>query len=214
MELVMGRKKIDNLKEHYLKGKPFLEAGSKERNRFLDEVVRRYVREANKKYKGEDKYVVTYENDDVYGEDQPSNVWVDVYSLDDFATISSCGRVDCNGFVNIGGLGWKLFGVHLTFTPFGRLSSLDISLSRRTDTLRRFVLSTHVDKVDDPGFNYDVEGFLKIIDKQTYTKLKTALVGVLAESAPFESFIRTYSSVLGPSVVVEPRCRIFKAIEQ
>lgn len=209
----MGRKKIANLTEHYLGGKPFCEAGSKERNRFLDEVCRRYVREANKKYKGEDKYVVTYENDCVHGEDQPRDVWVDVYSFDDFVAISSGGRVDCHGFVSIGSLGWKLFGVHLTFPPFGRLSSLEISLSRRMDTLRRFVLSTHVDKVDDPGFNYDVGGFLKIIDKQTFIKLKTALVGALTESAPFESFIRTYSDILGPSAVMEPSCRIFKAID-
>lgn len=214
----MARKKIVNLSEHYLGNKSFKESNANTKNRFLDEVVRRYVREANKKYVSEDGYVLSVDYDFYAGELLKSTeISVSQYSEWRLCPVRIDGRyrrADPEGRVTIGSLVNTLFSCRLDYPPFGSLSKVTMVFkSNGLGELNQVTLTTNLEDIRDAGINYNIPGFIRMITHEDCRQLRNAIVPFVSGSEPCESLIRRLASILGHDVQLEPKQKIIKTVE-
>jgi hypothetical protein len=220
----MSGKRINNLAEHYLGSKNFAEATAVERNRFLDEVVRRYIRDANKKYCVENKYLLSYKNYNNGDINQPYNVSISVLSLSKWALspymISGrWRRCDSTGNVVIRCPYVCLFQVDLEYAPSGFLENVIVVASTVNAVSRHALyLTTNVNDIRKGGLNYDLTDEelsrqYRLIDFEVLKNIKVATVPTVSGQSEPTDVIRRLRAALGEELVLEPQTKIINTIK-
>ena len=220
----MSGKRIDNLAEHYLGSKNFIEATATERNRLLDEVVRRYVRDANKKYCVENKYLLAYKNHNNGDSNQPWAVIISVLSLTEWVLSpyiidGRYRRCDSEGNVTIRCPYVSAFQIELAYSPAGWLEHVATSMSTKYTVPRRSLyLTTNVNDLRKGGLNYDLTHgdvceHYSLIDVELLKNLRVSVVPAISGQSSPTDVIRRLGSVLGGDLVLEPKTKIINTIK-
>lgn len=220
----MPGQRINDLAGHYLGSKNFWDATATERNRFLDEIVRRYVRDANKKYCVNDSYLLSYKNYNNGDIKQPYNVSISVLSLSEWALspymISGrWRRCDSNGNVVIRCPYVCLFRVDLEYSPAGLLENV-ITVVSTANTVSRHALylTTNVNDIRKGGLNYDLtteDSFERytLIDKELLKTIKVSVVPTMSGQSDPSDVIRRLRAAIGEDLVLEPEVKIINTVK-
>lgn len=220
----MSGKRINNLAEHYLGDKNFCEATATERNRFLDEIVRRYVRDANKKYCVDDSYLLAYRNHNNGDSNHPYAVSIGVLSLTEWALSpyridGRYRRCDSEGNVTICCPYVSVLQIDLEYSPAGWLEHTAAIMSTKYTVPRRSLyLTTNVNELRKGGLNYDLTNeevceYYRLIDVELLKNLRVSIVPAISGQAEPTDVIRRLRSVLGKELVLEPQTKIINTIK-
>ena len=206
--------RIKNLAEHYLGSLRFSEASSQLQNRFLDEVCRRYVRDADKLYVGDDKYVLTCEYDPEGDYEQLRTVSISVFKVGKFANVpyfehGKKRRICSEGFVSVGALVWPVFSIELNYSPAGTFESVTVENSGNVlGDVWHFLLNTQIESIRENGLSLSWEGFVKTITNKELSELRATAAQAVSKEANVWQAIRGLRKVLGSDIVLEPSCQI------
>lgn len=206
----MSGRRVENLAEHYLGDLKFSEASPRQKNRFLDEVCRRYVRDANKLYYKEGSYVLMHESDDFA---YPSRVKLSVYSMTPFEFRHSYtnvdgvlkkSRVSPDGLVSVVSAFKPVISVEFKYAVSGFLDSFTVTANaNNTSEIVYTLLITGVDNIRYEGISYDLEGFLKHITSEEVKELKSICSSAVS-SLMNDSVVSRFRKIVGDDVVLEP----------
>lgn len=220
----MSGKRINNLAEHYLGSKNFTEATAVERNRFLDEVVRRYVRDANKKYCVENKYLLAYRNHNNGDSNHPWAVSIDVLSLTEWVLSpyridGRYRRCDSEGNVTIRCPYVSVLRIDLEYSPAGWLEHMSTVLSTKYAVPRHSLyLTTNVNDLREGGLNYDLTNEevcedYRLVDVESLKNLRVSVVPAISGQSEPTDVIRRLRAVLDGDLVLEPKTKVVNTIK-
>lgn len=208
----MGRHKIKNLAEHYLSNVPFKEAPSADRNRFLDEVVRRYAREATKKYPPNESYALFYSTEKKSEHGAIARAEISVVKFFPWSSVkyhASDGRLSRVGEgdkVGVACLSCKCFALSMSYSFSGALVKFCVESVREEEVTDRLELETEITKIeaeDEEGFNYELPGFVRLLDRKEYASLRTVTIPSLTGSAHFGAFVNKLTPIIGVDLLNE-----------
>ena len=220
----MSGKRIDNLASHYLGSKNFCEASATERSRFLDEVVRRYVRDANKKYCTPGKYLLLYENHNNGDSNYPYAVGISValptsWVLSPYRISGRYRRCDSAGNVTIRCPYTSVFRINFEYSPAGKLEHLAVCAASQ-DAVKRnaLYLTTNVNDIRKGGMDYDLtkDSFFRYcgqVDDTALKSIRAAVLPALSGQSDVTDALRRLRGILGSGLVLEPKTQIINTIK-
>lgn len=210
----MPRRRISNLAEHYLGDLRFSEASSEQQNRFLDEVCRRYVRDANKLYSVDGEYVLTCKYDPEEDHEQPRTVSISVFKVGKFSNVpyfehGKKRRASSEGFVSVGALTWPIFSIALNYSLAGTFESVSVENSGNVlGNVCHFLLSTQIESIRENGLSLNWEGFVKTVTNKELSELRATAAQAVSQETRVCQVVRSLRKVLGSDIVLEPECQI------